>query len=126
MIKLAGIIIAALITSVLLKKRESEFALLAVICAVVLIFITISEDLYDVISRLGELASGVGGIEPYIKLMLKVTGVSLAAQLLADLCRDCGESALASQTETASKIIILVIALPLFEAVIEIVTGLLK
>ena len=126
MIKIAGIILTALLTSILLRKRGSEFSFLIVICAVVLIFIIISEDLYSVIEKLADLTDSVSGVRPYIHLMLKVLGISLIAQFVSDLCRDSGESALAAQTETASKIIILIIALPLFESVIDIVTGLLK
>ncbi len=37
-----------------------------------------------------------------------------------------GENALASQTEITSKIIILIMIMPLFEAVINTVSGLLK
>ncbi|MDE6385833.1 MAG: stage III sporulation AC/AD family protein, partial [Eubacterium sp.] len=42
------------------------------------------------------------------------------------LCRDCGENALASQTETAAKVIVIAMILPLFETVIKIITGLLE
>ena len=58
--------------------------------------------------------------------MMKILGISLIAQFVVDLCRDAGENALASQTEIASKVLILIMTLPLFETVINIVTGLLK
>ena len=126
MIKIAGIVIIALLLSVLLRNYRSEFSLLIVICASIVIFIMISEDLHTIVMRFSEITEGVTGTKQYINLMLKVLGISLIAQLLSDLCRDSGESALATQTETAAKVIILIISFPLFESVIEIVTGLLK
>ncbi|MGN1329707.1 MAG: SpoIIIAC/SpoIIIAD family protein [Eubacterium sp.] len=126
MTKIAGVVIIALLLSILLRKYKSEFSLLIVICAAVIIFMTISEDLHTVITHFSELTEGVDGIGQYISLMLKVLGISLIAQLLSDLCRDSGESALATQTETAAKVMILIISFPLFESVIKIVTGLLK
>ncbi len=126
MIKIAGIVVIALLLSVFLRNYKSEFSLLIVICAAVLIFIIISEDLHTVVTDFSELTESVDGIGQYINLMLKVLGISLIAQLLSDLCRDSGESALATQTETAAKVIILIISYPLFESVIKIVTGLLK
>ena len=126
MIKISGIVIIALLLSVLLRNYRSEFSLLVVICASIIIFIMISEDLNTIIMRFSEITDGVTGTKQYINLMLKVLGISLIAQLLSDLCRDSGESALATQTETAAKVIILIISFPLFESVIEIVTGLLK
>ena len=126
MIKIAGIVIIALLLSVLLRNYRSEFSLLIVICASIVIFIMISEDLHTIVMRFSEITEGVTGTRQYLNLMLKVLGISLIAQLLSDLCRDSGESALATQTETAAKVIILIISFPLFESVIEIVTGLLK
>lgn len=126
MIRIAGIVLAALIAVILLKKTGREFSLLIVICTVIIIFIIILEDLYSVVDRLTDLTQSVSVVRPYISLMLKVLGISLISQLVSDLCRDSGESALASQAEIAGKIIILVVALPLFESVIEIITGLLK
>lgn len=126
MIKISGIVIIALLLSVLLRNYRSEFSLLVVICATIIIFIMISEDLNTIVVRFSEITEGVTGTKQYINLMLKVLGISLIAQLLSDLCRDSGESALATQTETAAKVIILIISFPLFESVIEIVTGLLK
>lgn len=126
MIKISGIVIIALLLSVLLRNYRNEFSLLVVICASIIIFIMISEDLNTIVVRFSEITEGVTGTKQYINLMLKVLGISLIAQLLSDLCRDSGESALATQTETAAKVIILIISFPLFESVIEIVTGLLK
>lgn len=126
MIKISGIVIIALLLSVLLRNYRSEFSLLVVICASIIIFIMISEDLNTIVVRFSEITEGVTGTKQYINLMLKVLGISLIAQLLSDLCRDSGESALATQTETSAKVIILIISFPLFESVIEIVTGLLK
>lgn len=126
MIKIAGIVIIALLLSVLLRNYRSEFSLLIVICASIIIFIMISDDLHTIVMRFSEITDGVTGTKQYINLMLKVLGIALIAQLLSDLCRDSGESTLATQTETAAKVIILIISFPLFESVIEIVTGLLK
>lgn len=126
MIKIAGIVIIALLLSVLLRNYRSEFSLLLVICVSIIIFMMISEDLHTIVMKFSEITEGVSGTRQYINLMLKVLGISLIAQLLSDLCRDSGESALATQAETAAKVIILIISFPLFESVIEIVTGLLK
>ena len=53
-------------------------------------------------------------------------GISIVTQVVCDVCRDNGASALASQTETAAKILVLSLLLPLFQTVIGIVTGLVK
>ncbi|MCD7796633.1 MAG: stage III sporulation AC/AD family protein [Clostridiales bacterium] len=109
-----------------LKKYGREFSLLTVICAALRVFALITGDLYTLIGKISDLTESVSGVSSYLKLMLKVLALSLISQLLSNICRDCGESVLASQTEIAAKILMLIITLPLFESVIEIVTGLLK
>lgn len=126
MIKITGIILSALILSILLKKKNSEFSFLIVLAAVVIIFSMTANDLVSVISRILELTDKVGIVKPYVSLMLKILGVTLLSQFVSDLCLDIGENALAFQTQTASKIFILILSLPIFEALIKIVTGLLK
>ena len=126
MIKIFSIIMITLLIVIFLNRTQPEFSLLVIIAAVILIFAIISNDLYAVVQRLTSLSDKVGNVQPYIKLMLKILGLSLIAQLVSDMCRDCSQTTLANQAEIASKIIILVMTLPLFEAVIDIVTGLLK
>lgn len=126
MIKIAGFVLISLMLIIFLKDTNKEFALILTLACGIILFIAVAQDLYSVIKSIQDLSSGVKNIDTYVSLMIKILGVSLIAQFVVDLCRDAGENALASQTETASKIVILIMTLPLFETVINIVTGLLK
>lgn len=126
MIKVAGITIIALILIILIKDTKREFAVILTIATVILLFISIANDFREIAEKLYSLSAGAGSINSYISLMMKILGIALVSQFVVDLCRDSGENALASQTEIAAKVIMLVITLPLFETVINIVTGLLK
>ncbi len=126
MIKIAGFVLISLLLILLLKDTKREFSfILAAACGIIL-FIAVADDLYSVARSIYNLSSQVSNINTYISLMMKILGISLIAQFVVDLCRDAGENALASQTEIASKVLILIMTLPLFETVINIVTGLLK
>lgn len=126
MIKIAGFVLISLLLILLLKDTKREFSfILAAACGIIL-FIAVADDLYSVARSIYNLSSQVSNINTYISLMMKILGISLIAQFVVDLCRDAGENALASQTEIASKVLILIMTLPLFETVINIITGLLK
>ena len=116
MIKIIGIVLTALIINIVLKNYSREFTLFVNLVCAVIIFSIIANDLKSIIDK----------ISPYIKIMLKILGISMLAQLLSDLCRDNGENTLANQTELSAKIIILITSLPLFTAIINIMTGMLK
>lgn len=126
MIKLAGFIIISLLLIIFLKEAKREFAMVLTLGCAIVLFATVADDFINILHNVYNLSSGLKNINAYISLMIKILGISLVAQFVVDLCRDAGENALASQTEIASKIIILIMTMPLFETVLNIVTGLLK
>ena len=126
MIKVVGIVLTALIISIVLKNYSKEFTFLINIVCTIIIFTLISKDLKGIVDRLTSISNEISVLLPYIKIMLKILGISMIAQLLSDLCRDNGENTLANQTELSAKIIILVTALPLFTTIMDIMIGMLK
>jgi stage III sporulation protein AD len=126
MIKVIGIVLTALIINIVLKNYSKEFTFLINIVCTIIIFTLISKDLKGIVDRLTSISNEISVLLPYIKIMLKILGISMIAQLLSDLCRDNGENTLANQTELSAKIIILVTALPLFTTIMDIMIGMLK
>ena len=126
MIKVVGIVLTALIINIVLKNYSKEFTFLINIVCTIIIFTLISKDLKGIVDRLTSISNEISVLLPYIKIMLKILGISMLAQLLSDLCRDNGENTLANQTELSAKIIILVTALPLFTTIMDIMIGMLK
>ena len=126
MIKVVGIVLTALIINIVLKNYSKEFTFLINIVCTIIIFTLISKDLKGIVDRLTSISNEISVLLPYIKIMLKILGISMIAQLLSDLSRDNGENTLANQTELSAKIIILVTALPLFTTIMDIMIGMLK
>ena len=126
MIKVVGIVLTALIINIVRKNYSKEFTFLINIVCTIIIFTLISKDLKGIVDRLTSISNEISVLLPYIKIMLKILGISMIAQLLSDLCRDNGENTLANQTELSAKIIILVTALPLFTTIMDIMIGMLK
>ena len=110
MIQIAGIAAVCLLLTVLLRKENPTFALLVTVAGAGLLFYTVSKLAGSAFGILGDLKTAAGDTGAYIDLMFKILGAS----------------ALASQTETAAKILVLSLLLPLFQTVIGIVTGLVK
>ena len=124
MIQIAGIAAVCLLLTVLLRKENPTFALLVTVAGAGLLFYTVSKLAGSAFGILGDLKTAAGDTGAYIDLM--ILGISIVTQVVCDVCRDNGASALASQTETAAKILVLSLLLPLFQTVIGIVTGLVK
>ncbi len=92
--------------------------LLMIACGVTLTFFLISYviPLIDGISSIGE----AGGIESdFIEIALKSVGICVAVQIASDVCRDAGQSALASKLEMGGRLALLLVALPLFNRLLS-------
>ena len=121
-----GVGLIAAMMSVLLRQYKPEFALLTAIAATILIFTMMAEWLLPAAKRIQELLNSSPVLSESAATLLKAVGICFITQLACDLCRDAGENAIASRVETAGKAAILLISLPLFEQVLELVLVLMS
>lgn len=124
MIHIIGISAVALIFGLFLRQHNKTVSLILIIFACIAVFLESVSYLTDIIDTLSSMVSGLEETSAYLKIMFKVLGIALITQIISDLCRDSGESALASQTEVAAKIFIVALILPLLQAVVKVITGL--
>lgn len=113
-------VITVIIVSVL-KKTNRELALILSIAACILIsliLVQLAKPVVDFFSKLRELA---GLDNALMTPMLKTLGIGLLTQLCATVCSDAGENAVANLIELCGGILALYVALPLLEAVIDMV-----
>ena len=61
----------------------------------------------------------------YIRVLLKIIGVTYVAEFSASICRDAGFQAVAGQIEVFSKLVILAVSMPVLQALLETINGLI-
>jgi len=116
---LMGLCVLVLFPLALLKKRASEQGLLLILAVVIVVAFRTFALAAPLLKLLGDLIPRAGIDEMYIGVLLRTVAASLVSQLCADLCRDGGSQALATAVELTGGLSVLVIALPLLKAVIE-------
>lgn len=85
-----------------------------------------------ILSVAAELLSAVSGLcgdtlpEAQWSILLKALGIAFLTELTAGICRDSGEATLATWVETAGKLEILLLSLPLIRSVISLVGELIS
>ncbi len=125
MLKVATIGVVTAFCAVVVKKNVQEIGIVLTLAAGVLILtvaFTSMTSVRDLIDRLGELA----GLSPtVISPVLKTVGVALVTKISAEVCRDAKEGGIATFVEIAGVATALFVTLPLMEAVLEMVIGLL-
>lgn len=119
----AGIAAAAI--SAVLRQYNREYGLYISLGISILIFAAVLgafQPVMSLINRLSEL-SGTSG--EYIGILIKSLAICYITQIASDCCRDCGENAIASRIDFAGKISLLLLSLPLFEKILDIVKELI-
>ncbi|MCC8042895.1 MAG: hypothetical protein LIO69_05225 [Oscillospiraceae bacterium] len=120
-----GICIAAAALCRVLDNGGREYGVLLKTAAVAAVVIAAVSALSPIISEIEALYGKTNGNSLYLTIMLKAVGICFLTRFAADICRDSGETALGSAAETVGKISLLLLALPLFEAVTQTIERLL-
>ncbi len=112
------------VLALVLKKREPELALLLGLLCAAAVLSTGLRLAQGLAQTLRETAEHAGLRAAVLHPVLKCVGIGVLTRLGADLCRDAGQTAPASALELCGAAAALAAALPLFQALLELVLGL--
>ncbi len=126
MIKIVVFCIVTVLLAVVLKKYNSMYSVLISIAGCVFVFLMIAEDFFSIVSKVSSLASDFSYTYSYIKLMIKTLGICIITQIVSDMCIDAGEKAMSTIVETGAKVTIIAMMMPLFETLVNIISGIVK
>lgn len=121
---LFSVIGAALISAavcVLLQKTNPEFSMMTSILTGALIFVVVIVNFTPVLDQIEQWANEFGLNYEAISIVVKALGVCYLTQLAADSCKDAGYSSIAGKVELGGKIAVIVLALPLFSGLLDMV-----
>jgi stage III sporulation protein AD len=118
--KIVMVGIIASVLAVLLKEEKPEIAMVVSIVTGLVIFIFLITKLNSVMSVLKYFASKANIDVLYFSTILKVIAIAYISEFGAQICRDAGEGSIASKVELAGKVLIMVIAIPILAALMDI------
>ncbi|NLM42470.1 MAG: stage III sporulation protein AD [Clostridiales bacterium] len=114
-----GIIGAIMAT--ILKEYKPEYAIQLSIVAGLVIFISILGKFNQVLEVLKGYAIKADIDILYFSTILKIVGIAYITEFGAQICRDAGESSIATKVELAGKVLIMAIAVPIYAALFDII-----
>lgn len=112
--------IVATVLALLLKDEKPEIAVLVSIVTGLVIFVFIVTKLSSVMSVLKYFAGKANIDILYFSTILKVIAIAYITEFGAQVCRDAGEGSIASKIELAGKVLIMVVAIPILAALMDI------
>lgn len=124
-VKIIGIGMIALIIIIIIKQYRPEFALYISIMAGVLILLISLEKMGEVVTLIRGISEKAGINGKFLSILLKITGIAILTEFAVSVCKDSGESAIASKIEMGSKVVIISMSIPIISSLLELMLNIL-
>lgn len=116
--RLCGAAVCALLLITVVKQTKTEFSPLISLAACILLAAAALSSIAPAAQYVGELLEGSGQSE-HLGILFRALAVAMMTGGTAEMCRDAGESALASKVELLGKAEILLLSTPLIKELAE-------
>ena len=124
-IQIIGIGLTGVIIAGILKEYKPEFKIYVSIVVGIVIFFLAVDKLSEFINLIHILSGKLNISSSFINILLKVTGISILTEFAVSICKDSGESAIASKIDLGGKILILSMSVTIIMSLLETLLNLL-
>lgn len=126
MLQICVLAIAGLFAALVVKKDKPEYASLIIMIVGFFIAIRVMLVIGGVVEELENFQKFISQNVTYLKLLLKLVGITYVCDFAASLSKDAGHSALANHIELFGKIAIMVAGLPVIKMMIEMLEEIMR
>lgn len=123
--QIAGLGILATVIAIILKDTRREFALYISIVTGVIIFSFVLTKLVYVIDVLRLLSNRANMENTYFSTILKIIGIAYITEFSSQISKDAGEGSIAMKIELGGKVLIMVLAIPILLALMDLILKIL-
>ncbi len=124
--QLVGIALVTAVAALILRETKPELAFAVTIAGSIILLLFVFELFKDSISIFGKIAEISGIDSSLVKILLKMVGIGYLVEFSAGLLTDFGQASLADKLTFCGKILILILAIPIIENVLELIVSLLE
>lgn len=118
-VKIVSFALVALLVVTLVKNDRKDIALLISLVAGIIIFMFMLSRLTVIVNFLQSLSNKANIDIVYLDTVFKILGIAYLTSFCSEICKDAGESSIASKVEFSGKILILTLAIPILMAVMQ-------
>ena len=120
-----GVAFVTAVAAILVRSTKPELAVVVTIAGGIILLLFALEIFRGSISIFSEIADATGLNASIVKTLLKMVGIGYIIEFSAGVLHDFGQDSLADKLIFCGKIIILVLAVPILESVLGLVSDLL-
>ena len=118
-VKIIGVSFVTLIFTIVLKEYKKDFAIYVVIIGGLLILFFSFETIKNIIDFINNLSNKTNINSDFIKLLIKITSISILIEFAVSICKDAGESAIATKLDLGGKIIVISMSIPVISSMLN-------
>ena len=122
---MTALCVVAALLALVLRRGTPELGLLLTISVTVVVLLALADSMGEVLTFLTSLTEKSGVERSLFVPLYKTTGIAIVVNIGSCLCRDAGETTLATVIETAGTFCALLAALPLLQAVLSLLLELM-
>ena len=109
----------------MLKEYRKEYAIYVSIIGGLIILVSSLDILNDIVDFINKISFSTSYNKELVGLLLKITGISILVQYAVTLCKDSGESAIASKIDLGGKVLIISLSIPVISTSLSLLLELL-
>jgi stage III sporulation protein AD len=121
--KIIGVALLTTFAVLVLKPTRPEIAALVSVAGGIVVLLMFVDSLHAVIVNITSIVNRTGIRSDVFGALLKIIGIGYLTEFASGICNDAGNQSMAQKVILAGKVIILVLALPIINNLIEIVAG---
>ena len=123
--QLVGVAFVTAVAAILVKSTKPELALVVTIAGSIILLLFALEIFRGSMDIFAEIAEATGLSATIVRTLLKMVGIGYIVEFSAGVRHDFGQDSLADKLIFCGKIVILVLAVPILESVLGLVSDLL-
>lgn len=124
--QITAIAVIGTIAAIMLKNYKPELAIgVSLITGIVLMAVCVN-GMSDVFIQLKAIAEKSGIDIKYFTIVVKVIAIAYVTQFASEVCRDGGQGSIAVKLETAGKIFVMILTMPILKGFLELVISILN
>lgn len=125
LVKIIGVALITVFAHIIVKQTRPEIAMIISIAGSILIVIMAVNTLSSVVSNFYTIFEKTGVNTNVLIPIFKIIAIGYITEFGANVCADAGANSIADKILFVGKLIILLVALPIINSVIDLIMGLL-
>lgn len=118
-IKIIGVGFISLIIIIIIKQYRPEFAIYVSILAGAFIIMMCMDKISGILDLINNFSNKTSLNSQFLKILIKITGIAILTEFAVSICKDSGESAIASKVDMGGRILIISMSIPIISSLLE-------